>query len=312
MHFIGDRYSILNKSNNIEFNKLYKAEDLHEDKIVLLKVIKHNNNIGEEFVRNLIDECITIRNINSPYISDMIEVGVDYIDGEKIYYMVYGYDSGVTLSNIMKNKHLKSKILVKIGIQILKGLEDAKEHGIYHGDLNPENILVDDLYNIKILSFGKVKANDGVNTRSSNSLTYLSPYQLCINHTDIESDLFALGIILFECVFKRLPFGESNDEEQMLAFIDKGVDFKELEGICESKELVNIIKKLLSRKDKYSTFRDVIVDLSSIMYEEADLKQPVLIETDLKENKKTKVKATKFFMSSIIMIIIVFILTTFI
>ena len=311
MNSIGDRYSILNIYNNIELNKRYKAKDLYENKIVLLKMINHNHNICEGFVRNLIDENTTIRYINSPYILNMIDVGVDSIDGEKIYYMVYEYNSGTTLNNIINNKELEYKKIVEIGIQILKGLEDAKEHGIYHGDLNPENIFVDDLDNIKILGFGTVKANDGVNTRSSNNIKYLSPYQLCINHTDIESDLFALGIILFECVFKRLPFGESNDEEQMLAFIDKGVDFKELEGICESEELVNIIKKLLNRNEKYPTFRDVIIDLSSIIYEE-DLKQPLLIETDLKDNKKVKVKRAKFFISSIVMIIIVSILTTFI
>ena len=125
----------------------------------------------------------------------MIDVGVDYIDREKVYYMVYEYNSGITLNNIINNKELEYKKIVEIGIQILKGLEDAKEHGIYHGDLNPENILVDDLYNIKILSFGKVKANNGVNTRSSNNIKYLSPYQLCINHTDIESDLFTLSLM---------------------------------------------------------------------------------------------------------------------
>ena len=311
MNYIGERYSILDVYNNIEFNKLYKAKDLHEDKVLLLKVINHNHNIGEDFIRNLIDESTTIKYTNSPYILNMVHVGIDYIEGEKIYYMVYEYDSVITLRNIMDNKDLKLKTIVKIATQILKGLEDAKGHGIYHGDLNPENILVDELDNIKILNFGKVKANEGINTRSSNNIKYLSPYQLCINYTDIESDLFALGVILFECIFKKLPFGESNDEDQMLAFIDKGVDFKELEGRCESEELVNIIKKLLSRDEKYSTFRDVIVDLSSIMYE-ADLKQPLLIETDLKYNKNSKEKRTKFFMSSIIMIIIVSILTTFI
>ena len=158
MNSIGDRYSILNIYNNIELNKRYKAKDLYENKIVLLKMINHNHNICEGFVRNLIDENTTIRYINSPYILNMIDVGVDSIDGEKIYYMVYEYNSGTTLNNIINNKELEYKKIVEIGIQILKGLEDAKEHGIYHGDLNPENILVDDLYNIKILSFGKVKA----------------------------------------------------------------------------------------------------------------------------------------------------------
>lgn len=55
-----------------------------------------------------------------------------------------------------------------------------------------------------------------INIRSGNNIKYLSPHQICINYTDTESDFFALGLILFECIFKKLPFGESYDEEQMV------------------------------------------------------------------------------------------------
>ena len=271
MNFIGNRYSIINIEDNIEFNKLYKARDLYENKTILLKVINHNNHICEDFLANLIDESTIIREINSPYILNMIDVGVDYREDGIWYYMIYEYEKGISLNNIIEGNYLHLEAIISIATQILKGIEAAKEHGMYHGDLNPSNILVDKWYNVKILNFGVTKANHGVNIRSGNNIKYLSPHQLCINYTDTESDFFALGLILFECIFKKLPFGESYDEEQMLKFIDKGINFNALKGINGNEELIEIIKKLLNRTEKYSEFREVILDLSSIMYEKAEM-----------------------------------------
>ena len=315
MNFIGNRYSILN-DNHIEFNKLYKARDVYENKMVLLKVIDHNNHICEDFIANLIDESTIIKDINSPYILNMIDVGVDYREDGIWYYMIYDYEDGITLNNIIEGNYLHLEAIISIATQILKGLETVSEHGIYHGDLNPGNILVDKWYNIKILNFGVTKANNGSNIRACNNIKYLSPHQLCINYTDSESDFFALGLILFECIFKKLPFGESEDDLQMLSLIDKGIAFNELKAINGNKELIDIIKKLLSRKDKYIDFKEVILDLSSIMYEKADIKESLLIEDkDIieDENKPTvRKKRSKLLLVSAIIIIILSVLTTFI
>ena len=183
MNFIGNRYSIINIEDNIEFNKLYKARDLYENKTILLKVINHNNHICEDFLANLIDESTIIREINSPYILNMIDVGVDYREDGIWYYMIYEYEKGISLNNIIEGNYLHLEAIISIATQILKGLEAAKEHGMYHGDLNPSNILVDKWYNVKILNFGVTKANHGVNIRSGNNIKYLSPHQLCINYT---------------------------------------------------------------------------------------------------------------------------------
>lgn len=315
MNFIGNRYSILNIDGNIEFDKLYKAKDLYENKIVLLKVINYNPNICEDLVETLIDESMTLKEINSPYILNMINIGVDYKEDEMWYYIIYEYEKGTTLNNIIKNNSLDLENTILIAIQILKGLQSAKEHGIYHGDLNPKNILVDKFYNIKILNFGITKANNGVNIRAYDNIRYLSPHQLCINYTDTESDFFTLGLILFECIFKKLPFEESNNEEEMLKIIDKGINFRLLKTNDENKELLNIIKKLLSRNNKYSSFTEVILDLSSIMYEKAQIKESLLIEEkqeEFKYEEKTKPKRNKLLLVSTIIIIIFLALNTFI
>lgn len=315
MNFIGNRYSIIN-DKHIEFNKLYKARDVYDNKMVLLKVIDHNHHICEDFIANLIDESTIIKDINSPYILNMIDVGVDYREDGIWYYMIYDYEDGITLNNIIEGNYLHLEAIISIATQILKGLETVNEHEIYHGDLNPGNILVDKWYNIKILNFGVTKANKGINIRACNNIKYLSPHQLCINYTDSESDFFALGLILFECIFKKLPFGESKDDLHMLSLIDKGIAFNELKAINGNKELIDIIKKLLSRKDKYINFKEVILDLSSIMYEKAEIKESLLIEDKdtVEDEKKPTVrkKRSKLLLVSAIIIIILSVLITFI
>ena len=110
---------------------------------------------------------------------------------------------GISLSNIIEGNYLHLEAIISIATQILKGLETAKEHGIYHGDLNPNNILVDKWYNIKILNFGVTKANNGVNIRSGNNIKYLSPHQLCIDYTDTESDFFCFRINFYLSVYLK-------------------------------------------------------------------------------------------------------------
>ena len=99
----------------------------------------------------------------------------------------------------------------------------------------------------------------------------------------------------------------------MLKIIDKGINFRALKTNDENKELLNIIKKLLSRSNKYSSFTEVILDLSSIMYEKAEIKESLLIEKeDIKYKEKTKPKRNKLLLVATIIIIVFSVLATFI
>lgn len=278
LNFIGNRYKILNCEGELEFNKIYKARDAYNNEKVLIKIIEHNHNISKDFISNLIDEGTMLKEMNSPFILKIIDVGVHYTDENILYYIVSEYSSGISLDSIIRGNYIHLEALINMATQILKSLEIAKSYGLYHGDLKPSNIIVDKLYNVKVCDFGVTKANNGVNIRSNGEIKYLCPHQLCINYTDSESDFFSLGLILFEAIFKKLPFGEGNNEESMLRLIDKGVNWRELKAINGNEELVNIIKKLLNRTNKYDNTQDIIIDLSSIMYEKADIDETISIE----------------------------------
>ena len=292
LNFIGNRYKILNCSSEIELDKIYKASDAYNNEKVLIKIVEHNDNICEDFISNLIDECTMLRDINSPYILNIIDVGIHHTEETTLYYIVSEYSSGITLDSIIRGNYIHLEALINMATQILKSLETAKSHNLYHGDLKPSNIIVDKNYNVKICDFGVTKANNGINIRSCGEVKYLSPHQLCINYTDTESDFFSLGLILFEAIFKKLPFGECDNEDEMLKLIDKGVNWNELKAINGNEELISIIKKLLNRTDKYENTQDIIIDLSSVMYEKADIDEQVSIESEnveLKEKKNNKV-----------------------
>lgn len=236
-----------------------------------------------------------IKQIHSPYILKTIDVGIHCTELTTLYYIVSEYSEGIGLNNLIIGNYLHLEAIINISTQILKALEVTHTNHLYHGDLNPGNIIVDEMYNVKIFGFGTTKANNGVNLRVCDEVRYLCPHQLCVNYTDEESDYFALGLILFESIFKRLPFGEANNDEEMLRLIDKGVIWNELKAINGNNELINVIKKLLSRDKKYNNIQDIIIDLSSIMYDKADIEEYVkeieeFNEVDTKDKKRRSTK----------------------
>ena len=289
MNFIGNRYELLNCEGNIELNKIYKARDAYDNKKVLIKVIEENDNICTNFISNLIDESTMLYQVNSPYILKMIDVGIHCTELTTLYYMVSEYCEGIALENVIRGNYLHLEAIVNIATQIVKALETLDSYNIYHGDLNPSNIIVDEWHNIKICNVVTTKANHVINIMSSGQIKYLSPHQVCVNYTDLESDFFTLGLILFEAIFKKLPFGQCENEKQMLKNIDKGVIWNELIAINGNNKLINIIKKLLNRTEKYTNTQDIIIDLSLVMYEKADIKNNVNIENEIEKIKNKKV-----------------------
>lgn len=307
LSFIGNRYKILNCDGELEVNKLYKAVDVYENSKVLIKIIEHNNHISEDFLSNLIDEGTMAREINSPYILKILDVGIHCTEITTFYYIVSEYTNSIGLDSIIKGNYIHLEAIINMTTQILKGLENAYSFNLYHGDLKPSNILVDKDYNIKICDFGVTKANNGVNLRINNNINYLSPHQICINYTDKESDFFSLGLILFEAIFKKLPHNKFKNENELLKSIDRGINWNDLKAVNGNEQLINIVKKLLNRTDKYNNTQEIIIDLSSVMYEKADIETSLPVEKKLEgSNYKRKKNSNKFTLIAGIVAIICF------
>ena len=293
MKYISDRYQIIGSNGKIISGKLYKAIDLHKEEFVFIQLIKDNNFVNKKFMQNLIDESMMLNEINYEQMAKMLDIGIHLTAEERYYYVVSEYFSGIELRKVIKGNYMDLSSIVKITKKILKALDTGYRHKLYHGSLSEENILVDENYNIKIYDYGITQANKGVNIRKDNCMMFLSPHQLSINYTDMESDFFTLGVILFDAIFKRPPFGIGDNEEEMLKLIDRGLDWNSVGINDENIALVNIVKKLFRRTEKYKDVNEILIDLSKFMYVKADIKEEKSnIDThDEENNNKGKRKS---------------------
>ena len=268
MIFIGNRYEITDRPVYIEENKLYNAYDSEKKVNVKIKIIENNRYISLDFIPNLIDESMIISELMNPYILNIVDVGVHRTTDNLLYYIVYENFNGVSLSTLNKGAYLHLEALIRIATQTVKALSAYKKIGKNHGSLKPEDILVDEKYNIKIADFGITEANKGTNIRCSGNLKYLSPSQLSVDFTDIKTDLYSLGVILYESVFKKFPFSEANTEKQLIRAINRGIIWTNVNTSDKNQEFVEIIKKLLERNDKicYKNYDEVLMSLSNFMY----------------------------------------------
>lgn len=291
MRYISKRYVVLDNDEEIIFGKLYKARDLQDDILVFIQLIRDDRYIDKAFLPNLIDESMNLSQIDSNYIAKILDLGVHYTENERCYYIVNEYFAGIELRKVINGNYMDLNSIVKITRKILRALDMSYNNRLYHGALTEDNIFVDENYNVKIYDYGITQSNKGVNIRKNNSIEFLSPHQININYTDMESDFFTLGVILFDAIFKKMPFGVGKNENDMLKLIDKGIDWNAVAINNENIALVNIVKKLIRRTEKYNSVEEILIDLSKFMYVKADIEEN---STNVFEEDKENLSHDKF------------------
>ena len=308
MLIIDNRYKIDNeKDEDLQIDKLYRAKDLQLDSDVYIKVIRDNTTIKDTFIANLVDESMMMSNIDCDNVANILDVITD----ESKYYIVSEYFNGISLFDLVNKNNITLDNIIFIMKQMVTSMRMFDEKGFYHGGIRLDNILVDENYNIKIYDLGITKANGGVNIRMNDNISFLSPHQLNINYTDIESDFFAVGVVMYYCLFKKMPFKIAKTEFDMLKNIDKGINLDPKKITIFNEPLIKIIKKLLDRKDKYNNYNEILIDLTEIMYVKADIvenKDIDLEEVYYEEPKKDNsfmVKLVSIIMCIIILIMII-------
>lgn len=283
---LNNRYALtVSLDKGIEENRLYEGYDTLLGKFVWLKFIKPTKYMSKTFIADFIDERTVIDNLECPYLLKVLDIGEVVINDANYIYIVSDYSKGILLSDIIRGNYLHIEGIVSIATQLVKCLNMLHSIDRYHGSLNPTNILVDSDYNIKLLEYGTTQGNGGVNIRDSVGRYYLSPSQIVIDYSDYESDFYVLGTILYKAIFNKLPYEPSDDYTEMLKSIDKGVDwYSSVPNYLRSNiKLLDIVKKLLSRGEKYKCADEILLDLSTILYENANIEE-VEIE-DTKDNE---------------------------
>ena len=235
-----------------------------------------------------------IEELRSPYILKILDVGVHRTVDNLLYYIGYENFRGVSLTTLNKGAYLHMDALIRIATQTVKALQAYYSLGKKHGSLRPDNILVNERYEIKIADFGITEANKGTNVRCSGNLKYLSPSQLSIDFTDIKTDLYCLGVILYESVFKKFPFNDAHTEKQLIKSIDKGVIWAKINTNGLNKDFVDIIKRLLERNDNlcYKNYNEVLLGLSHFMYKTSKIDIQAIREEEEKPHLESVLHKT--------------------
>ena len=202
---IGDRYEILEKIGNGGMSDVYKAKCHKLNRFVAVKVLKQEFGENENFVSKFKVEAQAAAGLMHPNIVNVYDVGNE----NGINYIVMELVEGITLKKYIEKKaRLSVKEAISIAIQVSMGIEAAHNNHIIHRDIKPQNIIISKDVKVKVTDFGIAKAATS-NTITSNvmgSVHYTSPEQARGGFSDEKSDIYSLGITLFEMLTGRVPF----------------------------------------------------------------------------------------------------------
>lgn len=202
---LGKRYEVLSKVGAGGMADVYKGRDRMLNRYVAIKVLKKEYKEDENFVRKFRSEAQAAAGLMHPNIVNVYDVGED----RGLYYMVMELVEGITLKEYIERKgRLSHKEVISIAIQMCTGIGVAHAADIIHRDIKPQNIIISNDGKVKVTDFGIAKATTS-NTVSSNamgSVHYTSPEQARGGFSDQRSDIYSLGITLYEMVTGQVPF----------------------------------------------------------------------------------------------------------
>ena len=282
---LGDRYEILEKIGTGGMAEVFKGKDHKLNRYVAVKVLKEEFRDNDGFVKKFKEEAQAAAGLAHPNIVNVYDVG----DENGIYYIVMELVEGITLKNYIERKgRLTIKEATSIAIQVSAGLEVAHNNHIVHRDIKPQNIIISREGKVKVTDFGIAKATTSQTTTSSDmgSVHYASPEQARGGYVDHRSDIYSLGIVMYEMVTGRVPF----DGETAVTVAVKHLQEQMVPPSKYCPEipysLEQIIKKCTEKSPdrRYQDIGDLMADLKqSLVDPDGDFVQMV----DLDEQAKT-------------------------
>ena len=296
---IAERYEILGKIGTGGMADVYKAKDHKLNRFVAVKVLKPEFREDTTFIKKFRSEAQAAAGLTHPNIVNVFDVG----DDEGVYYIVMELIEGITLKEyIGKKGKLSIKEATSIAIQVSMGLEAAHNHGIVHRDVKPQNIIISTDGKVKVTDFGIARAASS-NTISSNvmgSVHYSSPEQVRGGYSDEKSDIYSLGITLYEMVTGRVPF----DGDTTVAIAIKHLQEEMVPPSVYTPDLPYSLEQIIfkctqkSVGRRYAKMEDVIADLKHSLIDpqgdfvklsdvDNDAKTVVISDEELGEIKHT-------------------------
>src|SRR5438128_2926587 len=274
------RYEIRSKIGEGGMGEVYLAHDTQLDRAVALKILSAEVARDQQRLSRFLQEARAASKLKSANVGHIYEIG----ETEGHHFIAMEYVEGEPLNQKMGGRPMEAAEIVKLGIQIARALDEAHTKGITHRDIKPQNIIVTSDAEVKMLDFGlaklstvpsendltpeselatKVKTSPGV---VMGTVNYMSPEQAMGRDVDHRTDLFSLGVVLYEMATGRVPFSGASLTET----IDR-IAHAQPEAIARfnynvPSELEGIIKKAMrkNRDERYQSARDMLVDLQDL------------------------------------------------
>jgi serine/threonine protein kinase len=206
------RYEIKEELGRGSMGVVYLAHDPQIDRLIALKVLRQDRVTSEAFVQRFLKEARTIGRLSHSNIVTVYDIGRD----QETIYIAMEFLEGDPLNKIMEERKIGNEEIIGLGLQITEALHYAHEKGVVHRDIKPSNIIVNPSGRIKITDFGIAHIEDpaaSVQTQAGEILgtpAYMSPEQVLSRPVDGRSDLFSLGVILYEMAAGKRPFQGDN------------------------------------------------------------------------------------------------------
>lgn len=207
---LGDRYEIIELVGSGGMSEVYKAKDHKLNRYVAVKVLKQEFSDDRNFVSKFRVEAQSAAGLAHPNIVNVYDVGED----EGIYYIVMEFVEGITLKEyIMDHGRLSAEQALDFALQIASGIEVAHQNHTIHRDIKPQNIIVSKNGTLKVTDFGIARAatSNTVASTAMGSVHYISPEQARGGYSDEKSDIYSLGITIYEMVTGKVPFEGDNN-----------------------------------------------------------------------------------------------------
>ncbi len=263
---IGDRYEIVEKVGSGGMADVFRAKCHRLNRFVAIKILKQEYSEDTKFVTKFRGEAQAVACISHPNIVSIYDVGEE----NGMYYIVMELIDGITLKKYIEEKgKLTVKEAVGISLQIANGLDAAHRHNIIHRDIKPQNILIARDGTAKLSDFGIAKAasSNTITANAMGSVHYISPEQARGGYSDEKSDIYSLGVTMYEMISGTLPFtGESAVAIALSHIQDDATPLAAMDATIP-RGLSNIVNKCMQKKTelRYISAADLIADLKMFL-----------------------------------------------
>ena len=268
---LADRYEIIELIGSGGMALVYKAMDIKLGRIVAVKTLREEYITDDEFLKRFASEARSAASLSHANIVNVYDVGTD----NNIHFIVMEYIDGVTLKElIIRRAPFDEKETLGVSIQIADALSHAHKNGIIHRDIKPQNIIVTKGGTVKVTDFGIARSADAQTTTSGGamgSVHYFSPEQARGRFVDFRSDIYALGIIMFEMVTGTIPFDGDSAVSVALKHINEELpDVREINPET-SVSIYKIIQKAAAKPsaNRYDSADSMMSDLRKALTNES-------------------------------------------